>query len=447
MPYKNKELKAANNKLYKKNNKWLLYALRMMKNGQKSVTQATYDNVKEHLSDTYVSSLRIIGSLKDNVMNMSKQIKIEPVAEKPVVHITPVEPPKTQRQTRQTRQTKQSVEIVRTPSVEPIQKEISPEIYTITEARNDIDKYPAWASSTRKIYKDRILTIMKLLGCDENEDIAKCFRNDYNNIEEIIIEKYPKSSKEYFNTVASLGKASPKFKRLVGEDIINKYDQTRKAKQKEVVSKNLDQVNFSAAEPWNNFIEAGNTLKQPYDQNALIVSLYVHNPVARDAFGSVHMMYDGVIPDNPEANYYMVNTGELVLNEFKTSKRGPHSFIVSTNTKTVIDYITKSNTEQGKPQKKWLLPLKNGKDIGKLAPNYHIHKAFKTTGVKFESQSITVNTLRHSVVTNKLSDKNMTAKKKQVLANNMMSNIIVQALVYDRKRTKQMPPIKVKQLK
>jgi hypothetical protein len=143
----------------------------------------------------------------------------------------------------------------------------------------------------------------------------------------------------------------------------------------------------------------------------------------------------------------MVNTGELVLNQYKTDNRGPHSFIVSTNTKTVIDYITKSNKEQGKPQKKWLLALQNGKQIGDLAPNYHINKAFQATGVKFENPSITVNTLRHSVVANKLSDESMTAKKKQILANNMMSNIIVQALVYDRKKTKQMPPIKVKQLK
>ena len=98
MPYTNKELKDANNKMYKQKNRWLLYAQRMMKNGQTSVNQNTYDHVKEHLSATYLSSLRIMGSLKDIVMNLSKQIKIEPVVEKPVEHITPVESPKTHRQ-------------------------------------------------------------------------------------------------------------------------------------------------------------------------------------------------------------------------------------------------------------------------------------------------------------------------------------------------------------
>ena len=118
-----------------------------------------------------------------------------------------------------------------------------------------------------------------------------------------------------------------------------------KTKQKETSLTNIDNVNFSTAEPWNHFVEAPNTLKQPYDQNALIVSLYVHNAVARDDYGRVHMMYDGFVPNNKDANYYMVNTGDLVLNQYKTSNRGPHSFIVSTNTKTVIDYITKSNKE------------------------------------------------------------------------------------------------------
>ena len=77
MPYKNKELKSANNQIYKDTNRWLLYAKRMMKIQQKTVYQTTYDNIKEYLSPTYPSSLRIIGLLKESVIILSKQTLID----------------------------------------------------------------------------------------------------------------------------------------------------------------------------------------------------------------------------------------------------------------------------------------------------------------------------------------------------------------------------------
>ena len=218
-------------------------------------------------------------------------------------------------------------------------------------------------------------------------------------------------------------------------------------KQRESSLKNIDEVNFTSAEPWNNFISAANTITKPYNQNDLIISLYVHNVVARDDYGSVHMIYDNIVPNDGKANYYMVKTGHLVLNQYKTDRRGAYSFIVNQNTKTIIDFIIQADLEAGKPLKPWLLTLKNGNAIGALSPNKHIDKAFQTTKQEFGKPSITVNTLINSIITHHLSNTKMTAIQKQQLADKMMSNVIVQALVYDRKTTEPSIPIAFKQLK
>ena len=109
-----------------------------MKNEQKSVNQITYDHIKEYLSPTYLSSLRIIGLLKDNVMHLSKQIKVEPIVEKEGIPITQVE--KTQ-PLRKTTRTKLEVQAI--PKV--LSREIPSRIYTLTELYTISNRTPLGA--------------------------------------------------------------------------------------------------------------------------------------------------------------------------------------------------------------------------------------------------------------------------------------------------------------
>ena len=67
MPFKNPEDKIKHNKEYKEKNKWTIYLNRIIKTKQKSVSQKTYDNIKDLASKPVLDSLVIKKSLKESL--------------------------------------------------------------------------------------------------------------------------------------------------------------------------------------------------------------------------------------------------------------------------------------------------------------------------------------------------------------------------------------------
>ena len=66
MPYSDPLKKIQHNKEYKQKNKWTIYLNRIIKSKQKSVTQKTYDNIKEIASKPLLDSLVIRNTLKQS---------------------------------------------------------------------------------------------------------------------------------------------------------------------------------------------------------------------------------------------------------------------------------------------------------------------------------------------------------------------------------------------
>ena len=67
MPYKNLADKKAHNLAYKAKNKWSLYLARIIKTKQKSVSQDTFDNIKDIAPKELLDSLKIRNSLKQSL--------------------------------------------------------------------------------------------------------------------------------------------------------------------------------------------------------------------------------------------------------------------------------------------------------------------------------------------------------------------------------------------
>ena len=67
MPYKNPADKKVHNLAYKGKNKWSLYLARIIKTNQKSVSQETFDTIKDIAPKELLDSLKIRNSLKESL--------------------------------------------------------------------------------------------------------------------------------------------------------------------------------------------------------------------------------------------------------------------------------------------------------------------------------------------------------------------------------------------
>ena len=74
MPYATKEQKKIHNLANKTKNKWIIYAKRIVELNQKSVTQDTYDNIKDLLPKAFLDTLKIKGSLQESLTELVANI-------------------------------------------------------------------------------------------------------------------------------------------------------------------------------------------------------------------------------------------------------------------------------------------------------------------------------------------------------------------------------------
>lgn len=308
--------------------------------------------------------------------------------------------------------------------------------YTLVDAYMDIDAYENWKDITKKQYKQRMSALVELLGCDRNDDIVHCLKSTpFGEIHDKIVAKYKLNANDIFSTVNSLGtKASPRFKLLLGSALLKKFFTAKNDHSEKRSAHDITKVMFDDYEPWDNIQAASKEVHaaKRTDQNALVISLYSDNPVVRDDYGFVKLIKnDDPIPTD-KSNFYVVKTNLLVLNEYKTSRRGPHEFKLNTKTKRIVTHMLKKD-----PTRSHLLVNTQGNALGKLSQNAHVNASFRTTSVDFDTTSnLTINTLRHSVISHSLNgSKRLTGPERKKLAKSMMSNIIVQAVVYDRRKT------------
>lgn len=394
MPYKNVDSKKLHNASYNKANYVTITINRMMKRNQTNVSQTVYDKIKDDADPEFLKSLILIKSMKQK-----SEEKI-----------------------------KKYVEIK-----EEVIEEVVEESYTLENAVEDINSYPDWSVVTKKKYILRMNQLIKLLGCtDQKTNIIPLLTTNIDEIESKVYENHKLNTKDIFNVVASLAqKASPMFQKLMTNEVIKAYREKEKVYRMKTSLRDIDRVNFDTAEDWGKIKKAGEEIHEDarVDQEALIVSLYTDNHVVRDDYGEIEMIYGSAQKRNKDTNYYIVKTGMVILNQYKTSrKRGEYSFKLNTKTKGIID---KQLEADGK--RKWLLYKSNDESIGKLSNNNYIAKAFSSTNIVFESKKISVNVLRHSVITHALKDNDMTGEEKNELALKMLSNVFVQQLVYRRK--------------
>ena len=157
MPFANKEQKKAHNIKYKTDNKWILYAKRIVQTNQKSVSKTTYENLKDIVPSSFWNTVKVKGTLKQTLIEQIK-VKPEPIVEQEsVIQVEKAEPLR---------------KTTRSQVIQKVNSRETPSIYTIDEAIRDINAYSGWGKTTREGYTSKLKTMMSLLGCNEHQDIV-----------------------------------------------------------------------------------------------------------------------------------------------------------------------------------------------------------------------------------------------------------------------------------
>ena len=171
---------------------------------------------------------------------------------------------------------------------------LRPTAFTLNEAYDAISKYTDWSSkpgSTQDTYKQRLYPIMELLKCDTFDDMVMCFK-DIEHIHTIFVEKFAYGAKDYFGVIHTLNKASPKYRQLMGKDLLEKYKKYERDYVELYKQEAFTKTEFESAIPIKSLVKAHDVLKRkdPISMQTLVTRMYLDRAL-RDNFGDVRMIY------------------------------------------------------------------------------------------------------------------------------------------------------------
>jgi hypothetical protein len=313
---------------------------------------------------------------------------------------------------------------------------LRPNAFTLNEVYDAISKYTDWSStpgSTQDTYKQRLYQIMTRLTCDTFDDMVTCFKYG-EHIYTIFVDKFAYGAKDFFGVIHTLNKASQKYRKLMGKDLLEKYKKYERDYVELYKQEAFTKTEFESAIPMKSLVKAHDVLKRkdPISMQTLITRMYLDRAL-RDNFGDVKMMYrQKEKPPSPRGNYYNLPENVFYLREYKVSKRyGPQEFGLSDE---AVGIIKAQILDKGKNRDYLIEKASGGKYTdGKLST--FVRESFESSGVKFPSGvNPNINNIRKATVSNLLGNKQfVTMKERLELANKMLHSWEVQMMIYNRK--------------
>lgn len=240
----------------------------------------------------------------------------------------------------------------------------------------------------------------------------------------VIVDKIKstfKNSKDYFSVLSKVIKNYPGLDTKISDYVKNRINQIIK----EEVVKNIEKVDLKVQFEdvkinWSEYVSFVNRIIKKDDvplNIRIMFSLYKEYPL-RDDFGDVIIVDDDDASDD-NVNFYNRKTKILHLNKYKTvSTFGPKLY-------KIPDYISDMVNQQNSP--KYLV----GKTLTKPYSQGKLSTPFKYQMKKYFGKSISINDLRHSVITYYNDTK--TIKKQKQLASIMLHSYATQYEIYNRK--------------
>lgn len=283
MPFATKESKAEHNRKYRADRKVPLMMQRMQKRGQTRISQRAYDLIKDEASPEWLSTLKIIGG-----------------------------------------------ELRQTPSTTQTEKQrvsgrvkVSPD-----RVKELIDANPKYSAGTRKIYKSKVNSLMKLL-CANQKDFS-CIYTKINAKVSIIKREY-KDATGYLRFMAAMIDEFPEeIGRHVAKQNVAILNRRKTAEVNAQQGKTIEN---------NQQREASTDWKAEYDKMVqhfvetdelkAIKALYIDGVrdhkgvirmIPRNYFRAMKVVENQKQVFNKVDNFYVKSSGTIIVNDYKTQK-------------------------------------------------------------------------------------------------------------------------------
>ena len=349
-----------------------------------------------------------------------------------------------------------------------------------------------YAASTKKAAIGNWKAIIEMLGCSNNDDLARCLRNTraMKNLRYRMEKgkKVPRANygKELYSTIVATYRFSPRLQEALGEKKYNEYyaafDEAMKLfrkdeKKKKDVSK---VINFEFFKPALNKKEKQyKRAKKMYEKKVkaydkkpnkftkqamkkameefnkenlqfLLMALYLLQPPRRaQDYKDMKIVKTIPVPNNKSLhkdkqekkiiNYYSTSTNTFSFQKYKTSKRYgqlrftlnqrglPTNFGSYGRLRKIIQESVKDYPRD------WLIVSPTtGKPYSSVSTIISdIFKQFPNLKQENYDRNITVNTLRHSLVSYLFNIKNISKQEKGVLATLMMHTVATAETNYE----------------
>jgi len=259
---------------------------------------------------------------------------------------------------------------------------------------------------------------------DDNKKINEIFNKIKNqtwldkNYKDIKISR----SLPYFTFITTLMNNIPEFKNNLNNYVINRIGQIKKEL---IVLNNEDQedkVNLDKLKiKWDEYIKIVKDLTKNEKVNnidKIIYNLYMNFPL-RDDFGFVEIT-DQVLSNDINKNFYNYKNKKLYIRDYKNKK------IHGNKIYDMPEYLHKLIMIEKDNNKKYIISKKNGT----LYSNGKLSDYIRKNSIKYFKKSISIDDIRHSVVS--YFDTNKSTKNKKELAKIMNHSIGTAMNVYNR---------------
>ena len=265
-------------------------------------------------------------------------------------------------------------------------------------------------NQTLKSLQRALASLVDVIGCSNTEDIVACLRQFRSNMEKLQKEYTdPCKLTDLLGVIGSLRKYVPEFRRQMGQEILEKY-QEKMIANIEACRKNDETKTRDPkyAVPKFERIEAVvPKIKQEWGEDSMeYLASYLQTKLIglRSDLGLVRVVAsEQEAKDEGAPNYYVrtkdLKKQKIVITKFKTSHDyEPYNFqLPEAVAKTIEKTFGKEQTHPPLKDRKWLLSRLDGRAFSQGAYGGLLQKAFKK--VKHDLGPVGIYTIRHSMET------------------------------------------------
>ena len=338
MPFSTKERKAEHNKQYKDTNKPMLTIRRIIKLNQKTITQKTYELIKDFVEDDLFWDKVSVRKTIQQTTNEMVQTMV-PVVAQPTTTVG-----------RTTRNKPTNTPQVNTPQVNGPTVSMTKTTYPVQLARDFILANPVL--QTRKTYKSRINVLIKLL-CKKQDDFMCIYKKESFGL----IKKKYKNPDQYFNFMLYMIDNVPEIKKRVDANIVKEL---RKAATETKTISDANTIRTNIARQKNTDYDdeyeklVSKDTSKLNDMEKLIRQFYIYGIYGNQKTKPLRMiprnyLFEAKIiktqrENDKVGNFYIEKTGTLLINDFKTKTRyEPITYNIATVVKQQISKSLKKH--------------------------------------------------------------------------------------------------------